>query len=141
MEGRILLIEDRADWRRRLTKYLQQEGYYYKTAGTYDEALATLNKESFDVVLVDLRLADWDDTNFQGMELLPRINQLRKETGTQAIVVTAYPTPETVREAFHNHGVADFFMKADLDPQKLKQAIRKAVGTASKARSEILKIE
>jgi DNA-binding NtrC family response regulator len=139
VEGRVLLVEDRADWRKQLTKYLRQEGYFFETATTFDTALSLLGSEPFDLILVDLRLVDWDDQNFQGMELLPRISELRKENGTQAIIVTAHPTPENVREAFRDRGVADFFIKSDLDPQGFKDAVRKAVVTAYEERHEILK--
>ena len=139
VEGRILLVEDRADWRRRLTKYLQEEEYFFETATSYNAALEVLDKKPFDVVLVDLRLVEWDDANFQGMGLLPRISELREENGTQAIIITAYPTPENVREAFRDRGVLDFFIKSDLDPQRLKGAIRDAVVKAYEARHEILK--
>ena len=60
LEGKILLIEDRPDWRRKFTKYLEQDGHSFRVAKTHDEALTLLDREPFDVVLIDLRLVDWD---------------------------------------------------------------------------------
>lgn len=138
VEGRVLLIEDRPDWRRKLTKYLKADGHSFKTAKTYTEALSLLDTEAFDVVLVDLRLVDWDDSNFQGLDLLPRIDELRKTNGTQAVVVTAYPTPENIRQSFRDHGVSDFLFKADFDPKMFKRAVRTAIIRAYAERYDIL---
>ena len=145
VEGRILLIEDREDWRRRLTKYLQKEGYFVETTKTYAEASDVLGRESFEVVLVDLRLADWDPTNVQGMQILRYVDELRKESGkesgTQAIVVTGYPTVETVREAFRDHGVSDILFKADFDLQSFTKAVRDAAVKAHKIMDKIIASE
>lgn len=137
--GRVLLIEDRADWRKQLSRYLRQEGHSFETVETYHEALAVLDRQTFDVVLVDLRLVDWDDTNYKGLELLPRIDELRKENGTQAIIVTAHPTSENIREAFQDHDISDFLLKSDLNSQRFKQAVGKAVGKAQEERDKILR--
>ena len=145
VEGSILLVEDRPEWRRRLTRYLQKEGYFVETAKTYTEALDVLARGSFEVVLVDLRLVDWDTTNVQGMQILRHMDELRKEigkeSGTQAIVVTAYPTVETVREAFRDHGVSDILFKPDFDLHSFTEAVRDAAVKAHKIMDKIIASE
>jgi DNA-binding NtrC family response regulator len=138
--GRILLVEDREDWEKQITRYLRQGKYSYDVASDVVQAEGMLqDSKGWDVVVLDLRLKDWEEGNFEGMGLLPNIDALRRANGTQVIIVTAYPRSGNIREAWKDYEVADFFLKQDFDPDAFKQALRAAVKTAKEERDKILK--
>ncbi len=56
--NRILLVEDDAAIVAGLTEFLTREGYAVKCAAGQSDALALLEKETFDLVLLDVALAD-----------------------------------------------------------------------------------
>ena len=55
---RILLVEDDRSIVSNLTEFLAQEGFEIKSASGQTDALAFLEKESFDLVLLDVSLSD-----------------------------------------------------------------------------------
>src|SRR3990172_175077 len=64
---------------------LAEQGYACYTASNADDALARLKRQSFDVVLLDIRLPD-----MSGMELLKTIRESRfyREQATSVIMIT-----------------------------------------------------
>jgi CheY-like chemotaxis protein len=90
--GRILVVELEASRRRLLTEFLGRN-YDVVGAANGDEALAVLKSERFDLVLAD--------RNLPGMSGLRVIEQAQKLLPHCASVLyTAYPSYETVKEAF-----------------------------------------
>jgi CheY-like chemotaxis protein len=67
---RILLVEDNEDARRALSALLGSLGYEIRAAASVREALELGARESFDVLITDLGLADGS-----GIQLLPAIKQ------------------------------------------------------------------
>ena len=57
---RILIVEDEPHWQEFVAELLTDEGYVCRVADTYEAALATLNKESFSVVFLDMMLSKFD---------------------------------------------------------------------------------
>ena len=86
-KARILIVEDDADQREILTEYLNYRGYKVKNARNRSETLSFLEKESFDIVLLDWRLPD-----VEGQSLLEEIKE--KHPLLQVIVITAYGSVE-----------------------------------------------
>ncbi len=107
----ILIVEDDPRWQNALRRFLKSEGYSIAIASSYDEAVAKLETECFDLVVLDVRLVDWDVTNEEGMQVLEKIKQLGLDGVTQKIIVTGYGTTEGQREAFRKYGVLDFIPK------------------------------
>ena len=139
MAYNVLVIEDTPDWRTKLVGYLIEEGEYdILEADDYETASALLQREPFDVAVVDIRLVDWDDTNEQGMQLLRELDELAEINGTQAVVITGYGTKERMREAFRDHQVVDFIEKQHFAPEEFKATVLKAAEKAFRRRGEIL---
>jgi DNA-binding NtrC family response regulator len=133
-----LIVEDTWEWRTKLADYLIEEGEYNVfEAADYKTATKLLQEQPFDVVTVDLRLVDWDQTDEEGMKLLEEIAEIGQGNGTQAIVITGYGTMERMHRAFRDHQVFDFIGKMDFDPREFKENVRKAAEKAYEIRSEI----
>src|SRR4029077_14702045 len=99
----ILVIDDAASLRRTLRVSLEILGHRAVEAGDSEDTLRLLASQSFDVALLDLRLAQE-----QGLDVLPRI--LRAAPGLCVVVVPAYATIETAVEAMRR-GAADYLPK------------------------------
>jgi two-component system KDP operon response regulator KdpE len=103
--------------------FLVLEGYSVSEAGAPEEARKKLEPETFDLVLVDLRLKDDGDVNdISGLE----IARLASERGMPCIIVTSFPTVELARAALRSRGAApyarDLITKAS-GPQALLDSI------------------
>ena len=85
--GRILIVDDQRNWRLALVKLL--EGHEVSLAESVDEAKQALQKNTFDVVILDVRLIDLDALNVDGIGLLRTLKCERPDMGL--IVLTAYP--------------------------------------------------
>lgn len=91
-EPSILVVDDERDIRENLRDILTDLGYAVDVAGDGPSALELVQAKHYDVALLDLRMPGMD-----GLELYRRIKELR--AGTVAIIVTAYATAETTRDA------------------------------------------
>jgi len=82
MESRILIVDDEAPIRSLLGEHLQQVGYRVTLAGNGAEALATMERAEFDLVLTDVRMP-----GMSGLELLADIT--RTWPGVGVLMLTA----------------------------------------------------
>jgi DNA-binding NtrC family response regulator len=89
---RILVVDDDLDTCRNLEDILTEMGYLVKTAQSGEAALDLVRQEPFDVALLDFKMPGMD-----GLTLYRKIRKLR--SGTVALIITAYSTPETASEA------------------------------------------
>jgi DNA-binding response OmpR family regulator len=79
--AKILLVEDEERYTRLITFNLKLEGYKYSTAATAAQALAKVEEEEFDLILLDLGLPDQD-----GISLC---QEIRQSSLAPIIMVTA----------------------------------------------------
>ena len=100
---KILVIDDDASLRRTLRMSLEVLGHQALEAHDGIQALDLLSYRSFEVALLDLRLAQE-----QGLDLLPRL--LGLAPGLPVVVMTAYATIETAVEAMRR-GALDYLPK------------------------------
>ena len=70
---KILIIEDEPSLREIMQRALVQERYVVETASTYSEADAKIAAYSYDCILLDIMLPDWN-----GLQLLKHLKELRK---------------------------------------------------------------
>ena len=89
---RILIADDEVTIRQGLQEALQQPGYVTDTASDGNEALDQLNRRSYDVVVLDLRMPGPG-----GMEILDEIHESHPQT--QTIILTAHGNVLTAVEA------------------------------------------
>ncbi len=133
MRGKILIVEDFADWRELLQGLLQREGYDVKSTATLKEARDQIEQAGdLDLAILDIRLVETDETNQDGMVLL---DELRKHRSlTQVIMITGHGTMESQRKAFREYHAFDFFRKEQFDSEEFRQAVREAVEQAAHER-------
>lgn len=82
MPERILVVEDEIVTRRLLTELLQVEGYSVTAVTGFREAIATLDRDNFDLILLDVVLSDGD-----GLTLCRRIRS--RHLRTPVIMITS----------------------------------------------------
>ena len=134
MRGKILIVEDYADWRQLLTGLLQREGYDVADVSTLQEARDQIDQTpDLDLAILDIRLVETDETNEEGMRLLGEIHQ--RGGFTQVIMITGHGTMETQRKAFREYHAFDFFRKEQFDSEEFRQAVREAVEEAARSRA------
>ncbi len=102
-QAHILVVDDERATRVTLAEILELEGYQVTAVGSGQEAIARLEKESFDLVLTDLRMPDVDGTQVieAARRLAPR---------TVVILLTAYGTLDSALHALR-HGAHDYLLK------------------------------
>jgi DNA-binding NtrC family response regulator len=116
--GRILIIDDEAAIRESLETLLMLEGYSVVAAGDGPRGLDQLERDSFDLVLLDLALPGEN-----GIDLLPRL--LERHPQLPVIMITAYGTVNNVVDAIRA-GARNFVQKP-WDNEKLLADIRAAI--------------
>lgn len=120
----VLIVDDEDRWRDLLEKLLCRAGYDCRTAGSSQEAIEMLTVGSYKVAIVDIRLTDAFNVNdVGGIDIVNWLRCTRAET--KAILVTAYPAPEVIRDAFRSGGVVDFFFKGNIDPGEFVSCVGK----------------
>lgn len=125
--NRILVVDDLSDWRTTLSGLLTDVGYEVQTAESFDKAMEQLDKNSFDLAILDLRLVDSDVENEGGLKLAEEIK--KSWARTRIIIITAYGTPDRMRRAMepdlatHQPLVDDYLSKNDMD--KLVPTVQK----------------
>jgi DNA-binding NtrC family response regulator len=113
----VLVVDDEQDIRDASERILSRAGYQVQKASRGDEALDIMNKNSVDIVLLDLKMPGMD-----GLEVLARIREWNTEI--QVIVITGYATVETAIEAM-KQGAYDFIPKP-FEPDQLRIVVHRA---------------
>ncbi|TCK05168.1 sigma-54-dependent transcriptional regulator [Phorcysia thermohydrogeniphila] len=100
---RTLILEDEKNIREILSIVVEEFDFEIDEAETLLEALEKLKENSYELLLVDLRLPDGS-----GMEVVRQVKRERPET--EVVIITAFASTETVKEAFEL-GVYDYIEK------------------------------
>ena len=108
MKGNILIVDDDAGIRRALADRFRFWKHMVTLATNGEEALGEIERQSFDLILLDLSMPGVD-----GMEVLRRLQSV--ECDAAVVVLTAHGSMERAVEAM-KLGAADFLSKpADFD--------------------------
>lgn len=114
----ILIIDDQPSALETLSDILQEEGYHIVCAETGVAGLECSKKESFQVVLLDLKLPDRD-----GLDILKEIIESNPEQ--RVIVITGYATLENAIVAL-NQGAHAYITKP-FNMETIKATIKQAI--------------
>lgn len=100
---RVLIIDDEDGILDLCRRVLGRDGYTVVTANRGEKAIEIIAKESFDLVLSDLKMPGLD-----GIELLKKVKAI--SPNTEVIIITGQATIETAIESIKN-GAYDYILK------------------------------
>jgi len=117
--GRVLLVEVEGQRRQLLAEYLGK-AHHVTSAKDGEEALALLKSNQFDLVLADRHLP-----GVSGLRVIEHAQQILPHCAS--VLYTAYPSYESVQEAFAA-GVDAFLVRPSDDLKKLGEKVAEALG-------------
>lgn len=117
----ILIVDDEKNMRLTLKAILLKEGYQVTTAATGEEAINLCGKNSYDAVLMDVRMP-----GLGGVDAFRRIR--RHQEGVRVILMSAYSVEDLKRQALDEGAVA--FLPKPLDLQLIIHLLKEAKDTA-----------
>jgi CheY-like chemotaxis protein len=121
--GSVLIVEDEAVVRESLRDWLK-DIYQVVTAETGEEALDLIEKQDFDVLIVDVRLP-----GKSGLQVLSEVRETKPYI--KCIVITAYPSVELAVEAM-KLGAVDYLIKP-VAPERLERLMWETLAKCKEA--------
>jgi len=118
VKPKILVVDDEASHRMMLRAVLGAEGYAVTEASDGTDAVTAVEREAFDIILLDIRM-----TNMDGIEAMAEIRKISPLV--PVLIMTAYASVKTAVEAL-KAGAFDYLTKP-LDIEELKILIEKAL--------------
>ncbi len=136
--GKILIVDDLADWRKMIGGLLQEAGYNVQSAADADKAMHLLRQQPYHVAIVDLRLDEADENNKEGLVLAERMKTYLPELAI--IILTGYADIPTVKQALQprSSGLSiafDFLEKHEIS--ELLPRIKTALTRAAKVNPQL----
>jgi two-component system response regulator AtoC len=120
MKASLLVVEDNQDLCQTLAEVMRKEGYQVKTSYSGEDALAILENELFDLMLIDIKLP-----RMTGLEVLAKLRHQNPDL--LVIIITALTDARPAVEAM-KAGAYDYLLKPfELD--ELKLVVAKALET------------
>lgn len=102
-KSKILVVDDEDALRTVLSGELASEGYHVQTAGDGDDAITNLQKETFDLVLLDIKMP-----RLNGFEVLKFVKE--KYPKTKVVMLTGFADLKNAIES-KKLGAEDFVSK------------------------------
>jgi two-component system nitrogen regulation response regulator NtrX len=118
IEDKILIIDDERGIRSSLKGILEDEGYRITTANTGEDCLRLLERQNFDLILLDIWLPEMD-----GIEVLKKIKIM--DENPQVVMISGHGTVETAVKAT-KLGAYDFLEKP-LSLEKVVLTVKNAL--------------
>ncbi len=116
-QSRILIADDEGNIRLTVRVTLEAEGFEIEEAATGDEALRAIERQTPDLVVLDLNMPGLD-----GMAVLEHLKSLPPAQRPRVVILTAYGSiPMAVRAT--RLGAVDFLEKP-ITPTELRQTVR-----------------
>ncbi|MDF1613775.1 response regulator [Desulfurivibrio dismutans] len=100
---RILIVDDDHELRETIKEVIEQENFQATTAQNADEALALVQHDSFDLIILDMVMPGTD-----GMNAIPLLR--RYSPGSRIVVITAFSTVQNAVQALRQ-GAHDYLSK------------------------------
>jgi DNA-binding response OmpR family regulator len=118
MAIKILVVDDEKASRKTLGDILRLEGYDVITAADGTKALAILEEDNIDLMLLDIRMPGID-----GVEVMQKTPEISSDT--QIIMLTAHGTMESAIEALR-YGAYDYLIKPS-SPHEILSSVASAL--------------
>lgn len=121
----ILIIDDEPHLPHQFARFLKKRGYDVYTAANGEAGLLELQKNTIDLVLLDVRLP-----KLSGLEVLQRIRQLNAEL--PIVMITAYADVQTAVTAM-KLGASDYLLKG-FDLEELLLVVQRSLEMSAMSR-------
>ncbi len=118
----ILVIDDEVSVNNNIRKILVKNGFNVEQALTKDEAIASVNRQAYKLVLLDLRMP-----GVSGLELLEEIS--RAQPSAKVIIITGYASIDTAVETARI-GAVDYLHKP-FTPDELRSVTERVCSMAA----------
>jgi CheY-like chemotaxis protein len=125
MTKRVLVVEDIPENRSTYKLILSRDGHSVDVAESKKDALDLISKRSYHVALVDLRLIEHDESNFEGLDILDAFHN--SQEGTALIVLSGHPTDGSLKKAYEKYRIRSYFPKNDAPPAAIRAAVNEAM--------------
>jgi DNA-binding NtrC family response regulator len=120
----ILVVEDEERWREDIFREsLEDEGYCVVTSSSYAEAIAALDQQAFDMVVIDVNLTG-NRGNRDGLRVMERMAALGHQSLT--IVVSGSKTRAMAAESVKKFQSVAFVDKTTFDVTKFVNVVAEA---------------
>jgi DNA-binding NtrC family response regulator len=116
--ARVLIVDDEANMRRVLGALLRGDGHVVKEAGGAKDAIASIGRDAFDLVITDQRMKDGE-----GLDVLAACQDA--DPALPVVILTAFATVELAVEALRR-GAFDFLTKP-FSPDAVRAVVRRAI--------------
>ncbi len=121
----ILIIDDEPHLPHQFARYLRKRGYDAYTAADGEAGLQELERNTIDLVLLDVRLP-----KLGGLEVLSRIH--KQEPDLPVVMITAFADIQTAVDAM-KLGASDYLLKG-FDLEELLLVVQRALETSAMSR-------
>ncbi len=118
MAKKILIIEDEANQRLLCSETLEKAGYIVETASNGEDGLKMLEKNSYDLVIIDIRMP-----KMSGLETISYILGQRKNL--PVIIYTSYPQ---YKQDFMSWAADAYIVKSSTSLEELVSKVKELVG-------------
>ncbi len=115
---KVLFLDDEQNFLNSILKRMKKQKIDAMGATSSDQAIEMIEKNDFDVAVVDVKLPARED----GIRILKEIKARRPET--EVILLTGHAVMDVANEGMEN-GAFDYMMKP-ADPEALSRIIREA---------------
>ena len=119
---RVLIVDDEANIRLTLSALLQRTGFEVTSAGNGEEAVTLLERQAFDLMLVDLKMPGMD-----GMQVVAAARA--RQADIAIIVLTGHGSLDTAIEGLHQ-GVFDYLLKTT-EPAQVIERVKAGLAARS----------
>jgi DNA-binding NtrC family response regulator len=120
MNERILIVDDEPDILKTLENALLLEDYQVSCASGGRAALEIFRKDSFDLVITDMRMPDMD-----GIQVIEQVKAVNPDV--EAIVLTGYAALDNAVAALRDKGAFDYLKKPLEDIDAFFLTVKKAL--------------
>lgn len=121
---KILIVEDTEAISKAISLKLESESFEVITASSGEEALNAVEKDIFDVILLDLVIPD-----LNGFTILEKFKE--KNISNNVIVLSNLSQPEDIEKA-KAYGIKEYFVKSEVSIAKVVEYIQNCLTNANR---------
>jgi DNA-binding response OmpR family regulator len=116
---KILVVDDEKPLAKALSLKLTHEGFTVKTAVDGEEALAVLEKETFDLMILDIMMPKIDGFGVMA--------ELKKRHVTMPVIVSSNLSQGEDVEKLKQAGAIDYYVKSDVPIAEVVRRVKKVL--------------